>query len=247
MSVLLISELTISQKEQVRSLLDTCLTFEPVTIEFPLDGADLYALYEHDKQICSAAAFTKEDDTTYECCAYTAPNFRDHGFFSMILDAAIDELPEDTEFMFFTDHKSQDTLKVLAAYEAECVMEEHMMELDTASLEQWILAHPSIDQSNLQMEETSPEGTKTFRYQNLFGSVKISVFLSYYYLYGLEIHENQRGKGLGTLLLNQVLKDLYEYKPMPVRLQVSGDNLPALNLYKKTGFHITETLSCYLY
>ncbi|WP_243134402.1 GNAT family N-acetyltransferase [Enterocloster asparagiformis] len=30
-------------------------------------------------------------------------------------------------------------------------------------------------------------------------------------------------------------------------LQVSGDNLPALRLYKKTGFHITETLSYYLY
>ena len=32
-----------------------------------------------------------------------------------------------------------------------------------------------------------------------------------------------------------------------LNLQVSGQNLPAFNLYKKTGFRITETLSRYLY
>ena len=30
-------------------------------------------------------------------------------------------------------------------------------------------------------------------------------------------------------------------------LQVSSQNVPALELYKKTGFRITETLSYYLY
>ena len=30
-------------------------------------------------------------------------------------------------------------------------------------------------------------------------------------------------------------------------LQVAGDNMPAIALYKKTGFRITETLCCYLY
>ncbi|MFR4783702.1 MAG: GNAT family N-acetyltransferase [Pilosibacter sp.] len=35
--------------------------------------------------------------------------------------------------------------------------------------------------------------------------------------------------------------------PRPVLLQVSGGNAPALTLYKKTGFRITETLCCYLY
>ena len=33
----------------------------------------------------------------------------------------------------------------------------------------------------------------------------------------------------------------------PVLLQVAGNNTPALALYKKTGFRITETLCCYLY
>lgn len=242
MAVILTSSLNSSQKIQIQSIVDASAAFEPVTISFPLEEADFYALFEPDGIIRSAATFTKEDAETYECCACTAPGFRCQGMFSALLDAAIEILPEDCQFLFYTDHKSPDTLAALSAFAAEPVMQEYMMELDPE-----LSAGVLPDGTELCMNESVQDGTRTYHYETPFGSVRISVFSSYYYLYGFEILEEHRGKGHGNCFLEQVLHDLAERKLMPVRLQVSGDNVPALNLYKKTGFRITETLSCYLY
>ena len=97
------------------------------------------------------------------------------------------------------------------------------------------------------MQFTDADGTLTRNYETEYGIVHSSVFSSYYYLYGFEIREDLRGQGYGKRFLNQVLLDLAKHAPLPLRLQVSGENLPALSLYKKTGFQITETLSGYLY
>ena len=64
---------------------------------------------------------------------------------------------------------------------------------------------------------------------------------------GPEIFEEYRGQGYGKALLLQVISDLISCNPLPLRLQVSGENIPAVSLYKKTGFQIAETLSGYLY
>lgn len=241
MAIHMTSILNTAQKEQIQSLVDACRKKEPVTLSFPFDDADLYVLYEEDGQICSACAFMKEDEETYECSAFTAPIFRRRGMFSELLDAAMDELPEDCQFLFYTDHKSADTIAVLDAYEAEPLFHEHMMELSEIPV---LSETPSM---SLTMEETLNEQTLTYHYTSPCGTVFFSVFSDYYYLYGFEIQEDLRGQGYGNQMLLHVLCDLTAKKSMPVRLQVSGDNLPAMALYKKTGFRITETLSCYLY
>ncbi|WP_432629628.1 GNAT family N-acetyltransferase [Brotaphodocola sp.] len=66
-------------------------------------------------------------------------------------------------------------------------------------------------------------------------------------LHHVEIREDLRGKGFGTILIRKLLKQLAEFGVKRVILQVSGDNTPALSLYKKTGFAITQSLSYYLY
>ena len=147
--------------------------------------------------------------------------------------------------MFYTNGKDQDCLAALMALEAELVQEEHMMEID---LEPFTVLPESPDSASpLTRTETVLDGTNTWQYQNPNGKVNISVFSSFYYLYGFEIREELRGMGHGTVFLYQVLHDLASIRPVPLRLQVSGDNLPALSLYKKTGFRITETLSGYIY
>lgn len=242
MSIYTANSLNENQKKAIHDLLLTCKKHEPLTLTFPTEDADLYVLYKEQDRILSACAFTKEDDDTYECSALTAPNRRRQGLFSELLDTAIKLLPEDVSFLFYTDHKSTDAMETLKTYEAEPLFHEYMMELSDSS------ALRSDCTMSISMTESSIEdGTHTLHYRSSYGIVNFSVLSSYYYLYGFEIGEEFRGKGYGHAMLCEVLNDLSAKKSMPVRLQVSGENIPALSLYKRTGFQITEALSCYIY
>ena len=76
---------------------------------FPIDEADLFAFFEIDGIIRSAAAFLAEGEDTYECYAFTEPAYRNQGLFSDLLDIAIETLDEDTEFLFYTNGTDPDT------------------------------------------------------------------------------------------------------------------------------------------
>lgn len=234
MSVFLTTDLQQEHKEAL-------LSMHP---HFPIEDASFFALCELEGHIHSAAAFIKEDNLCYECYAYTRPEFRRRGHFTELLDAAIEALPEDTEFLFYTNGTDPDSMAVLNALEAEQVLYEYMMELRLEHVQKHV---PEPTTHDFTVNHTIEDGTKTLLYQNPHGTVRILVFSSYYYLYGLEIQEEFRGKGCGKAFFAQVLYDLAERRPLPLRLQVSGENLPALSLYKKTGFQITETLFGYLY
>lgn len=262
MSVFITSYLDSARKAAVQSMIGAVLEKEPVTVSFPLEDASLYALFEDNSTVLSALALTEESADSMECCAFTHPDFRRRGLFNELLDRVLEEIPEDTDLIFYTDHKSSGAMAALAALEAELLCDEYMMELPVpdspaASERPHFSPAPDLFQSSLisglsdkelpSVTETFPDGVTTRVYQNRYGSLCISVFSSYYYLYGFEIKEAFRGKGHGTRLLFDVLSDLCSFRPLPVRLQVSGDNRAALSLYKKTGFQITEILSCYLY
>ncbi len=78
-------------------------------------------------------------------------------------------------------------------------------------------------------------------------SCLLSAHGSSVYLYQLLTEEAFRGQGRALAFLHHLFPRLKALGFSSVRLQVSGENLPAMALYKKTGFHITETLSFYLY
>lgn len=66
-------------------------------------------------------------------------------------------------------------------------------------------------------------------------------------LFEVEIAEELRRHGLGEAMIRKLQALVPTLGISTITLQVSGDNRPALRLYEKTGFHITETLSYYLY
>lgn len=231
-----------SQKEEIQFLIDACRKKEPLTLSFPFDEDSLYVLAGSGGHIRSAAAFLKEEETVWECAAFTHPDFRNRGFFSAVIEKGLSILPPETELLFYSDGKSQDTLQTLSAMEAELIGEEHMMEL---SLDKDLF--PVIPGADIRAEELWTQEGRTLLFSNPFGSVKISVFESHYYLYDFEIQKPFRKKGHGKQLLLTVLGILTNKKELPISLQVSGDNRAAVSLYEKTGFQITETLSCFLY
>ena len=56
------------------------------------------------------------------------------------------------------------------------------------------------------------------------------------YLYGFQIEELMRGKGLGTMLMNRVLERLHELNFQCVTLGVEPDKEANIRLYKRIGF-----------
>ncbi len=57
----------------------------------------------------------------------------------------------------------------------------------------------------------------------------------------LYIKEQYRGKGIGTLLINTVIKHAEKEKCDRLRWQVSEWNKPAISFYKSLGAKIDET------
>ena len=258
-----VSSLNASQVEQIKKLVHACTAADGTRLSFPFDDADLFLFFEHDGRIVSAIAFIPMDDLLYECSAFTDPEFRGQGLFSELLDEGIEELPEDSELMFYTDQKNTAAAAVLESIGAELDSKEHMMELlpenfsiaaclitarrpdQTESAAASLESDPEID---IHAETLNIDGTETLRFQSAHAVINFSVFPSHYYLYGFEVEKSCRGMGYGTKFLHAVLARLLRGNAArPVLLQVSGSNAPALTLYKKTGFQITETLCCYLY
>ena len=76
------------------------------------------------------------------------------------------------------------------------------------------------------------------------------------YLYGMLTYAKYQGKGYGSEFMRRVIALLSSPKAETflgknfshverIILQVSSENIPALKLYKKSGFHISESLSFY--
>lgn len=57
-----------------------------------------------------------------------------------------------------------------------------------------------------------------------------------YWLYGILIVENQRGKGLGSILISELLNVLGSQNILEVCLKVDDNNFKAISLYKKFDF-----------
>lgn len=239
-----------AQKAQIHSLEDRCLKGSSLTLSFPEDSAEYFLLYSDENgSLLSAAAFTPVQDGIFECSAFTDPAFRNQGLFSDLLEAGLSMLPGESDLIFYCDGRCPDTLKVLEALEAEYLTCDYMMELSPELLVNSL--HEILTDSSAPVtpafESLDEDGCPLLLFRSPYGEALVSCQKTCYYFYSFEIKEGFRGIGHGQSLLFQILKALYRKCPGSVRLQVSGDNFPALSLYKKTGFRITDTLSTYLY
>lgn len=156
---------------------------------------------------------------------------------------------------FLTDQKSPQALSCLKALGAELFSSEYMME--------WLCTSKHISDGRPELSEYSLTAKKAFSLEHtagwepasgrtcyyccyqgrIIGSLQLDDHGSFLYLHHVEIEELLRGQGHGTAFLHLLLSST----DRPVRLQVSSENQPALRLYKKAGFQITEILSSYYY
>lgn len=65
-----------------------------------------------------------------------------------------------------------------------------------------------------------------------------------FYLYEVEVSKEKRNKGIATSCLTELFRKLSKEMPVTIYLQVGSYNEPAVHLYEKLGFEISEEL-CY--
>ncbi len=66
------------------------------------------------------------------------------------------------------------------------------------------------------------------------------------YLYEVEVKKQSRNKGVATKCLTGLFSLLSQEAPLTVYLQVGSYNEPAVHLYKKLGFDVSEELGYYI-
>jgi len=67
-----------------------------------------------------------------------------------------------------------------------------------------------------------------------------------FYLYEVEVKKKSRNKGIATKCLTQLFSQLSKETLLTVYLQVGSYNEPAVHLYKKLGFEVSDELGYYV-
>lgn len=241
------TQLTAAQKAEILDLVSACKAIEPLSLSAPLeDGLDYFLLYEN-QQLVSLLFLFLPEETICECGAFTLPLWRKQGFFSSLLDDALTFLEEkdsnpDTplDFCFLTDEHTPSSTSVLKEIGAEFWYSEYKMDYPCSLADHNYSASLLIEEVEEHIYTASKNG-------EIIGTCIILPSGQDAYFYGFEIKEPLRGRGYGYDFLQGMLVLLSDTGFHTISLQVSGQNQPALSLYKKTGFQITETLSYYMY
>ena len=123
MKIQILNHLNEKQLKKVRTLLDACRDYEPVTLTPPLTAEGcfdsalpcFYLLYE-DNELVSFLSLFLPDRYYGEAMGFTHPMARQRGYFKRLWNEALIKLEdyiEDMELLFVTDGNSGDALAAL--------------------------------------------------------------------------------------------------------------------------------------
>lgn len=249
-SVITETALTPAFRLGLRALSDACQAQNSSSPDSFEDGDVFFFLEEtgQDGQpfFSSALVLYSIEEDLFECAALTRPDLRREGRFSRLLEAAADYAPE-AEFSFPVPDNSPEKKAVMEAIGAELWYQEHLMEwtpgLSALPDRQTALSFSQTGDAISVTASSDPEHPDAVTASCLLTLTSGSACC----LHRVLVPEPLRGQGYGSLLLSTLLGELSRKGIKKAVLQVSGDNAPALALYRKTGFRITETLSYYLY
>lgn len=77
------------------------------------------------------------------------------------------------------------------------------------------------------------------------GYIGVNITFNVAEIMKIGVDKNFQGKGIGTLLLNEIEKELIKKNVNELWLEVNEFNLPAIKLYEKFGFKLVSTRKNY--
>lgn len=271
MHILKTTALAKQQLNDIKALETVCRKHDHYALTFPIEDGSLYFLLYDEEALLSVFSAYFNGIDAWECSAFTRPAERRKGYFTDLLDLFLEEnepVEDEVEFnlVFAVDESCADTVKTLEALEAVLWYREHMMAMVLPSIKNTAAAQISNRQNPSHVtiafdppinRHTTSDTTFQIISKNSgsnaarpIGSFHLDFRGKTAYFYGFEIDDELRGHGLGTrsfFLLLRELSRMGSQMPETLLLQVSEDNIPAVSIYKKAGFQITETISYFIY
>lgn len=250
--------LTPLQKQDIHLLEFSCKQAEPLSLSAPTeDGLDYFLFYQ-DSRLAGMLYLFFSDPALCECSGFVLPDSRRQGIFSRLLECMTDFLEhledqtgEDIECCFLCDEAAPSAKSLLKALECELWYSEYKMEcsLRAPYFFPCSAKEPTVSDSHppLRLIQKDPDTFAAFLEDTEIGICQLHVRENHVYFYGFEIYKPYRKQGYGKQFLQEIMLRFSRHGYERMVLQVSGINLPALSLYQKTGFYITETLSYYWY
>lgn len=239
---------TKEQKKDMEQLLAACKAKEPLSLAAPVEDDleyNIFLLYD-DNFLAAMAFLFFPGDGHCECCGFVEPSRRRKGLFTRLLDRCLDSVETfekeqkcRLDFCFLVDENTPSAVAVMEAIGAEYWYSEHKMERTLTEKDRTLAA------TSLTIKKEEDNLYCALLGDQVIGTCAILPSEKEIYLYAFQICESFRGQGYGAEFLRGMLSILAGMG-QKVSLQVAGTNYIARNLYKKTGFRTSESLSYYL-
>lgn len=263
--------------KQAQALCDLCCQHDGCSLTFPQDAVWYGFVKTKKDDLAAISCLYQQEDDLFLFCAFTSPSFRRQGLFSSLLSLALSWLEEhfenaDIEFLIDTSCKA--SILTAKSLEAESWYDDFQMSLSltelpcpssiplptlprdchfcTAQADSSLspLLHTSWDQTDC-IPSLEPASSCAIALC-IQGSPVSAAFLTAtskdtIWLHSLKTLTPYRNRHFAFFLLQSAILSLKKGQASQLMLHVSSDNLPAVTLYKKTGFQIIKTLSHYLY
>ncbi|MDD6197289.1 MAG: GNAT family N-acetyltransferase [[Clostridium] aminophilum] len=255
------AEFSASRKELIALewLCQICHTEDPDMLPWPKEVPEcLFFFGSENDEIIAALGLYRLDPDSCEIKMMTSPEHRRRGLFSAMIDELYSH-PEynDTNFFFCVRPDDRITRLAVESLNPEKLADSFRMDLNLPAPQKFMSVPTDYEVPPLFMTVSREEPSQLFYQFALNGPVIVpdAAFCradltpqgTGACFFNFEVRPKLRGKHLGETALRMVLRDLASRHVDHLWLHVEEDAEAAVNLYKKTGFRVTETLSMYLF
>lgn len=219
---------------KLSALFDLCFPSPGLPGALPADADGLWLAADENDELTGCLLLFQTDLHSWEGIPFVHPAYRRKGIFSALLANACQKgnCPGEDDLFFSVRPTQTLWLQVLNSIEAEKAFDEYMMEYSFQNLPSARLKTEADFSDELTVSFQGTEGMASCPHV----SCLLSAHGSSVYLYQLLTEEAFRGQGRALAFLHHLFPRLKALGFSSVRLQVSGENLPAMALYKKQGF-----------
>nr|WP_319489957.1 GNAT family N-acetyltransferase [uncultured Caproiciproducens sp.] len=266
------NKLNAEQTNQIRDLEKICqeydglkrLVFLSNEINFDQKIDCFYLLYEEDRLIAFLSLFIPLAEEA-EVSAYTLPECRERGYFTLLFMKAAEELKKYKiyKILFVHEPSCTDAKRVLEAVHANYAYSEYLLTFDragyqkcggaltlklsesedipdVAALDSQLFGNDYGESVSIVTKSVNSPTIKA--YSALLGSERIGLCNANMEggnvsIFGVGISPAYQGKGYGREMLNRLLEQLM-HESGEISLEVSSSNGIAYHLYITSGFQI---------